>query len=401
LAKVPNSAANEYKAKEILELSQIKVNGSDFTGVWANGLHVIAYFGDVTADGIISGLDVATAGAVAGGGSLGLSAFKLVDPAALGDIAGDASIDATAVSDLASFTSNLPTPQIPAIPMGLTITPGGPDPTLSLAGVKGVVSVLLDHPHPVGSTGMEEAVLALTYDPKVLTVSSSDITLGSIPGLGSGWHLLSVVDQATGQIGIDLYSTMALTATQAGSLVNIAFHVVPGAAVATTAVQLVNSVTPTGRYFSTEVADDQGQYVLSPGTDRLVVTADSSLLSQSPPRSGGNALSVMELRGQVLSDSLGKHTGKVPQSSFLPPSNEFNDAFAQTFQVRTLPLLNTLLFQNSPRQMAADRLFALTLNGDAGHSTSVLEGDPVTDQKVPDRRAMEAVFAQLDSDRLA
>jgi hypothetical protein len=37
-----------------------------------------------------------------------------------------------------------------------------------------------------------------------------------------------VVDAATGQIGITLYSTTAITATQAGSLVNIAFHVVPG-----------------------------------------------------------------------------------------------------------------------------------------------------------------------------
>jgi hypothetical protein len=29
------------------------------------------------------------------------------------------------------------------------------------------ISVVLDDPHPDGSTGMEEAVLALTYDPKV------------------------------------------------------------------------------------------------------------------------------------------------------------------------------------------------------------------------------------------
>jgi hypothetical protein len=54
-----------------------------------------------------------------------------------------------------------------------------------------------DNPHPVGSAGMEEAVLALTYDPKAMTVS--DITLGSIPAEGVGWHLVSVVDQATGQ----------------------------------------------------------------------------------------------------------------------------------------------------------------------------------------------------------
>src|SRR5262249_37837116 len=133
------------------------------------------------------------------------------------------------------------------------------------------ISVMLDDPHPAGSTGMEEAVLALTYDPKVLTVSASDITLGSIPGQGSGWHLVSVVDQATGQIGIDLYSMTPIDARQAGSLVNIAFHVVPGATVPATAVQLVSAVTPNGRSFSTEVADDQGQYVLSPGVDRLMV----------------------------------------------------------------------------------------------------------------------------------
>jgi N-acetylneuraminic acid mutarotase len=375
LANVPDLAANEYKGKEILGLSGIKVNGSDFTGVWANGLHVNTYFGDVTGDGKISGLDVATAGAVAGGGSEGLTAFKLVDPAVVGDIAGDASIDATAVSDLASSTSSLPTPQIPAIPTGLTIAPGGPDPTLSLGvpqrqgdeekgrqgenltspgllvslspGLVVSVPVLLDDPHPDGSTGMEEAVLALTYDPKVLTVTSSDITLGSIPGLEAGWHLVSAVDQATGQIGIDLYSTTAISATQAGSLVNIAFHIQPGAPVPATAVQLVNSVAPNGRYFSTEVADEQGQYVLSPGLDRLVIETGSSPVSLAAPVTGDN--------DSVLAF----------QSSADGPIH------SQGFQIGSLPLLNTHLLQNSPRQLATDRLFlALARRGDMAGDAS-------------------------------
>jgi len=55
------------------------------------------------------------------------------------------------------------------------------------------ISVMLDDPHPSGSTGLTEAMLALTYDPAVLTVSASDITLGSIPSLGTGWQLSSVV----------------------------------------------------------------------------------------------------------------------------------------------------------------------------------------------------------------
>ena len=91
--------------------------------------------------------------------------------------------------------------------------------------------VLLDDPHPDGSTGMTEAHLALTYDPSVLSVTPADITLGSIPGLGAGWQITSEVDAATGQIGINLFNLARtpITSAQAGSLVNIAFHVVPGA----------------------------------------------------------------------------------------------------------------------------------------------------------------------------
>src|SRR5262249_53012798 len=151
-----------------------------------NGLHVNAYLGDVTGNGVIDGLDVATASNVAQGSQIGLSAYKLVDPAIIGDTAGDASIDSTAGSTLAAFTSNLHPTQVPAPPAGLTVVAGGPDPSLSVTGSLqsgGIISVpvLLDHPRPDDSTGMTEAILGLTFDPKVLTVSPSDITLGSIP----------------------------------------------------------------------------------------------------------------------------------------------------------------------------------------------------------------------------
>ena len=118
---------------------------------------------------------------------------------------------------------------------------------------------------------MTEAHLALTYDPSVLSISARDITLGSIPGLEGGWRTTSEVDAVTGQIGITLYnlSRTPITATQAGSLVNIAFHVVPGGAARGAAVQMVNETTPNGLRFVTEVDDDQGPMVLSPGVDQL------------------------------------------------------------------------------------------------------------------------------------
>src|SRR5262249_46968163 len=40
LGNVPNSAANLYKAKELLDLGTVTVNGAAFTGVSAGGLHV-------------------------------------------------------------------------------------------------------------------------------------------------------------------------------------------------------------------------------------------------------------------------------------------------------------------------------------------------------------------------
>jgi N-acetylneuraminic acid mutarotase len=282
-ANVPDAAANLYKSKELLSFdgSSITLNGAPFAGVWANSVHLNAYFGDVSGDGKITGLDVATANSVAQGGRsspLGFAAYRLVDPGLVGDIAGDGSVDAGAISGLAAFTANLKPAQISAIPTRLTITPGGADPTLSLGTVGRIgnpsyvtVPVLIDNPHPDGSTGMTEAILALTYDPKVLSVSSTDIALGSIPALAGGWRLESQVDAATGQIGIDLFSTTPITSTAAGSLVTITFHLVAGASSPETAVHLVSAVTPKGRSFQTEVADGGGQLVLSPGIDRLVV----------------------------------------------------------------------------------------------------------------------------------
>jgi hypothetical protein len=275
-ANVPDSAAASYKAKELLQLSNIVINNGGVSGaVGTNAIHVNAYFGDVTGNGTIDGLDVATANTVARGTATGFAAYQLLDPAIVGDVANDISVDAGDVSDLAALTVHLPTPVIPAIPTGLTIMPVGADPTLSLAGglqgAGGVVSVhvMLDHPHPQGSTGMTEAILGLIYDPSVLRVAASDITLGSIPG--PGWQLDTTVDQKTGQIGIELYSTTAITANQTGSLVTIAFHVLPGANGEPTAVQLVNSVMPSGRQFATQVDDAQGQLVLSAGLERLAV----------------------------------------------------------------------------------------------------------------------------------
>jgi N-acetylneuraminic acid mutarotase len=287
IATVPNTAAASYKAKELLTLTSITVNGNAFTGVATSAIHANAYFGDVTGNGSIDALDVAFANNVAQGNATGFGAYTLLDPAIIGDVAGDISVDAGDVSTLAAYVSQLPTPRIPAIPTGLTITPTGPDPTLSLAARGGdgesgrgrenahgpsptlSATVQLDHPHPKGSTGMTEAVLAVTYDPTAFSVSSADITLGSIPSLGTGWQLSAAIDATTGRIAITLYSTTPISADQPGSLVRITLHPLPGAALPASTVQLVNSVEINGQEYVTQLDDAQGRLVLSPSADSL------------------------------------------------------------------------------------------------------------------------------------
>ena len=335
---------------------------------------------------------------------------------------------------------------IPAIPTGLTITPVGADPTLSLGEPLGLgdtetgsggdkkttlaslspsllvsesriftVPVILDHPHPLGSTGMTEAILALTYDPLVLGVSPSDITLGSIPGLSS-WQLASVVDQRAGQIGIELYSTTPITASESGSLVNIAFHRIDGERrgvsppwIPETAVQLVSSVAPGGQQFTTQVDDAQGQFVLSPGMDRLVVetgtnpaavaatgerrgvsapaeTATNGLaLHGSSQNAAGTSLladsetndaAPLAMNAETASEFAEIHTipTSVVASAALSLQTNVPTGVGQVFQIGVSPPLNTLLYAQSPRQLAADRLF-LSLAQDSFWDDAALQPD--------------------------
>jgi hypothetical protein len=177
-------------------------------------------------------------------------------------------------------------------PIGPAIPPGGVDPSLSVPtdltvtrGGTVVVPVYIDSAHPDGSTGMVEAVLALTYDPQVFTVSAADVELGSLPAAAGGWNIHTVVNAKTGEIAIDLYSTNPIQTTAAGSLVNITMHAQGTAQAGSSAINVVNEVNPTGQQvYRTEAADGAGALVLhavatstgiEPGMAGQVVVAES------------------------------------------------------------------------------------------------------------------------------
>jgi len=407
IANVPNGARTSYGVKELLTVSSVQVNGSAFTGITAPGVHLNTYLGDVSGDGAIGAADVNPMFAVSTGTATGFGAYTMADPAVMGDVTGDGTVDGSDVAYLKAFILGLTRTKIakPPTAVGTIVSPSAVDPTISLAGFQtnnGIVSVpvMLDHPRPDGSTGLTSAILALTYDPSVLSVSAADITLGSIPGLSSGWEVVPHIDATTGQIAIELFGTTALTSAQAGSLVTIGFHVVPGTTVASTAVQLADTVTPGNQYFSTNLADSQSGWILSPGVNRLAIPTGVIPATVTPPAAISDDMSsaahgeVIEHTAHVSEEHVSSHSlllGSEADDTFVVMSNgtvagetvygtpanvvvtgalafQNNQVMAatqligQVFQIANLPMVNGLVQGNTADQFV-DRLFLALARG--------------------------------------
>ncbi|HYV39671.1 MAG TPA: cohesin domain-containing protein, partial [Gemmataceae bacterium] len=301
VAQVPDSAATSYKAKELLHLSNIILNGSTTTAINDDGVHVSAYPGDVSGDGSLSPLDAALTSRVATIFDSGFAAYRLADPAIVGDLNGNSFTDSSDVTLINRTLAGITVGQLPPIPTGLTIVPTGPDPTLSLPtdltaapGETVVVPVHLDTARPEGSTGLMEAILALRYDPKVFTVSAQDVHLGTLPTSASGWKLQAVVNAQTGEIGIDLFSPTPIVSASGGSLVTLTLHVLDNAPSGASGINLVRAVNPTGqRQFVTTASDAAGPYILHPavtdssdaGVDGRVTVPAMLMETASTPQS--------------------------------------------------------------------------------------------------------------------
>ncbi len=278
LARVPNVAGQTiYQAKELLPVSSVTTDaGAVLPVVGGAGFQLVAYLGDGSGDGALTTADAALANAVVMSTPseyTGFAAYPAVDPAVIADTEASEIVDGGAVAGLALVGAGFSVPTIPAPPKGANVLPtSAPDPDLSLPSQVtargGVVSVpvMLDNAMPAGSSGLTEATLAMTFDPHVLSVA--DVHLGSLPALGTGWTVTSVLDAGSGQLAIELYGPTPIDVSAAGSLVQVDFDVLPGAS-GPTMVKLVQAVDPNGgRWFTTNVADTQGAMAL--GTSAVV-----------------------------------------------------------------------------------------------------------------------------------
>ena len=262
-----------YKAKDLLVLSGVSVNGGAIPSLGSDALHLVAYVGDADGHGSYSSNDAVLITRALLSADSGFAAYPQVDPVIVADTDGAGFIPADAAfqaneAGVGYSTANLPVPPIPPGVVFQAIA-NNVDPSISLPtnlqlGANGtvMVPVSIDDAHPAGSTGLIEAHLALTYDPRAFTLSAADVHPGSLLA-GSGWSIVPTIDQVTGQIGIALSSSTPISRSIGGSLVTIDFHQT-GTTSGAAPFELVVSADPNGQYVATELEDAQGTFTLSP-----------------------------------------------------------------------------------------------------------------------------------------
>jgi uncharacterized repeat protein (TIGR03803 family) len=261
-----------YRAKDLLLLADVSLNGGAIATVTSDGLHLVSYVGDADGNGSYSGNDAVLITRVALQADLGFAAYALVDPTIVADTDGSGFIPADAALQVNEAGVGVATLSLanPAIPGGVVFQPiaNNVDPAVGIPRVLSIgadgtvaVPVSIDDAQPGGSTGLVEGHLALSYDPRTFSVSAADVHPGSLLSSGD-WSIIPIIDQATGQITIALSSDTPITTTSSGSLVIIDFHVVaPLPLLAQLA--LVPSASPLGNYAATELEDAQGTFTVS------------------------------------------------------------------------------------------------------------------------------------------
>jgi hypothetical protein len=284
LATVPLSTTASYGASQLLHFSSEQLNGAAGPIPVTNqdAVEVAAYFGNVSGNGgpfstkdvqgisNVAALIPSTAEQIIPG----FNTFPNLDPVILGDVS-LSNLGFVNATSAGTINQQLVSPKttIPFAPAGLPVTPTGPDPTLSMPttlvasqGGTVIVPVDIDTARPQGSTGMTDAILALSYDPKAFDVSSADVQLGSLPLGGSGWQLKTDVNAATGLIGVELCSNIPIQTTAGGSLITINMHVREGAPAGASGLTILPYVGSSNgvRVYETSVSDAQGLFTLHP-----------------------------------------------------------------------------------------------------------------------------------------
>ena len=142
LATVPLTVTASYGAKQLLHFSSVDLEGTagPIAATNADGVEVAAYFGDAAdTGGPLALTDAIAIGTVApevvntAAQTLpGFSAFPNLDPVIIGDVSYQGNVNSTDTGAMAQEAAGSGRTTIPYAPIGLPVTPVGPDPMLTV-----------------------------------------------------------------------------------------------------------------------------------------------------------------------------------------------------------------------------------------------------------------------------
>ena len=256
-----------FSSKDVLDIDALQINGSAAGGMDDDGLHVVAFPGDVTGNGSYSTLDLQRMLRVLSDLDTGFSAFQLADPVIVADVSGNGVFNSIDLTLLLREISGIDQASIPPIPGGVTpLVQGGPDPYLSLPqSVSGRPGDVITVPVNLDTAaGLESAQLRLAYDASALEVV--DVRLG---GLTGGFEYL-IRRNEPGVLHLDMTGSQALEGG-AGSLVDIDVRIKPQAPPGVQAIDLQWAML------------NDGGLTLNPAPQPGPDQADGSVVVQAAP----------------------------------------------------------------------------------------------------------------------
>jgi hypothetical protein len=121
-ATVPGGTTSNptpYKAKDLLHLSNVSINGGSIPVTTSDALHLVAYVGDADGNGAYSSNDAILITRTAIQVDSGFTAYPLVDPVVVADTDGEGFVSADSglqanEAGVGVMANNLPSPPIPA-----------------------------------------------------------------------------------------------------------------------------------------------------------------------------------------------------------------------------------------------------------------------------------------------
>lgn len=170
VASVPMNAA--YGAKDLLHLSNVQVDQGARAVRADDGLHVVAFLGDVTADGSYTTLDVQRMRRVLLRQDGGFGTWPLVDPLIVADVSGNGVFSSTDSLKLSLQIGGTPQKEIQPIPANLPpLVFAGADPSVTLGSVQAVAGSQVIVPVRIDTAaGLESMQLTIRYDRTALSL---------------------------------------------------------------------------------------------------------------------------------------------------------------------------------------------------------------------------------------